>query len=237
MAYGFSIALLSWLQIVLLFVSVFFAVLALKGMRKRKHKQKIMQVKKMVFAWLTAAVSFLAIGLLFNSVNAIYLNYRPPSAGDVFLVLSYISFAIAFAYFWVRTHRMHKLPVKEPVFMFGVACGVFIWLYYLFQNVLICGSGGASLAVKFLNYFNPIAVSVVFLLTLIIHPRLKARVIRTPLWYISNGIFMYFIAFMLYVYSFWSITMTFIPLLYAVLFFLSSGYFLLGFIAAKKNYK
>jgi hypothetical protein len=236
MAYEFSIALLSWLQIALLFVSVFFAFLTLRGIRKRKHKKKIMKIKKIVFAWLTAAVAFLAMALLFNNINSIYLRYRPPSAGDVFFILSYISFAIAFAYFWFKTHRTHKLHAKEPIFMFGVACGVFIWLYYLFQQVLICGSAGTSLAVKFLNYFNPIAVSIVFLLTLVIHPRLQAKVIRTPLWYISNGIFTYFIAFMLYVYSFWNITMTFIPVLYAALFFMSSGYFLLGFVAAKKKY-
>jgi hypothetical protein len=65
---------------------------------------------------------------------------------------------------------------------------------------------------------------------------MQAKVIRTPLWYISNGIFTYFIAFMMYAYSLWNTAIPAMPVIYSVLFAISSAYFVLGFFAAKKKY-
>jgi hypothetical protein len=113
---------------------------------------------------------------------------------------------------------------------------VFIWLYYLFVLSINPGASGAGLGSRLLAYSPPILVSLMFLLTLVVHPRMKAKIIRTPLWYISSGIFTYFIAYMIREYYVWNATYTFIPVVYAALMLISSFYLCLGFFAAKRKF-
>ena len=236
MTYELSTTTIMWFHNLLLFLALFFAVNNLHNFMKIKIKKNIIRIKKIVFTWLTAGIAFMFIAFLLNNIYLAVGIYKSPSSIDLFFVLSYICLAAAFGYFWFATHKLHKLHIKEPVFIFGVICGVFIWLYYLFTNIIIPGSIFESATVQFLNYFYPIMISTIFILTLIIKPRLESGIIHTPLWYISNAIFMYFFAFMIYAYSLWNTHIIILPIIYAVLFFLSSGYFLLGFYTATQKY-
>jgi FtsH-binding integral membrane protein len=101
---------------------------------------------------------------------------------------------------------------------------------------IIPKSAGLPLGVKALNYLYPVLVSLIFIFTLVVHPRMKARIIRTPLWYISSGVFTYFIGYMIYTYSLWNTTQPFVPAVYSAFLMISAAYFCLGFYAAKRKY-
>jgi len=126
---------------------------------------------------------------------------------------------------------------KEPVFFIGVVSMVVIWLYYFFSQVLWPGTSGLPALNLYLTYFYPAAAAFLFFSTLIIHPMKHAKVIRTPLWYLSSGVFLNFLAEMMYVYTKWNLSMGFIEVLYTVLFMFSAMYFMLGFYAAYKKFR
>jgi glucan phosphoethanolaminetransferase (alkaline phosphatase superfamily) len=112
---------------------------------------------------------------------------------------------------------------------------VLIWIYYLFRSTIIAHPVlAANQGIIF--FLHPLAVALIFLLTLIIHPAHKAKVIRTPLWYVSSGVFLYFLGYMIMAYSFIKPVAKLIPLLYTTLLFLSSAYFALGLFAASKKF-
>jgi uncharacterized membrane protein len=225
------------IQVVVLALAVYFAGISLKSLfHKRHEKSEIMLVKRHTFVWLTTGITALAVAFAFNNISHTLGYYAYPSLADVFFALAYCSLAVGFNYFWYRSAKLHKLHAKEPVFIFGVVCGIFIWLYYLFRTSIIPASTGDGWARQVLNYYGPIMASVMFILTLVIHPRLKAGVIRTPLWYISSGVFVFFISAMMMYYERWNATYSFMPTVYSALFLVSSLYFLLGFYAAKKKY-
>jgi hypothetical protein len=221
----------------MLFVSLFFAIRALKNLYSIRSGKRIVHIKKVVFSWLTAATAFLAIAFLINSIQALFYIYTEYSFADIFFVLSYVSFTMGFGYFAYRAGELHKLHIKEPIFIIGVACAIFIWLYYLFRMVIIPASLLDPPLMKFLNGFYHISVSVILILTLAVHPRMKSGIIRTPLWYITNGIFAYFLAFMFYSYASWTTAPMFLHAVYPVLFFLSACYLCLGFYAASRKYR
>ena len=236
MAYETSTIVLLWLQDLLLFIALFFAAWTLVHLTHFKKKKEVIRIKKVVFAWLTAGLAFIAVAFLLNNIYSYFMIHRQVSSIDLFFSLGYICFALAFGYFWYSSAKLHTMHIREPVFIIGVASGIVIWLFYLFRIVILPGSRGAHPLILTLNSFYPIIVSIIFLLTLIIHPKMKAGMIRTPLWYISSGVFMYFFAFMIYSYSVWNAEADILPVIYSVLFLLSAGYFLLGFYSAHRKY-
>jgi uncharacterized membrane protein len=195
-----------------------------------------MLIKRKTFIWLTAGVTSLAVAFAIRNISSIFGYSRYPSLADVFFALAYCTMAVGFDYFWYKSAKLHKLHIKEPIFIFGVVCGVFIWLYYLFVTSIIPDSAHSSWPIQALNYYGPVMVSMIFILTLVIHPRMRAGVIRTPLWYISSGVFTYFLGSMMLYYYMWNRSYDFMPVFYSVLFLISSLYFLLGFYAAHKKY-
>jgi uncharacterized membrane protein len=234
MDYAVSSMLIGWLNILLLVTASYLSIVVVKRLFSKTHSKEIMRVKRVVFALLSLAVLLLALANIMNVVGrflavAWWLD-------NVLFVCSYLCFVAAFGYFWYSTAKMHQLHIKEPIFMLGVVCGVFIWLYYLFVLSIIPGASGADFGSRILVYSPPVLVSLMFVLTLVVHPRMKANIIRTPLWYISSGVFMYFIAYMIREYYVWNSTYEFIPVTYVVLMLLSSFYFALGFFAAKKKF-
>jgi uncharacterized membrane protein len=225
-----------WLQVVFLFAAVFFAVIALAKLYHKKHKTHIMLIKRKVFALIGFGVAALAVGYLVKYLYAAFSLEMFPGPQDLFFIMGYLSLAAGFAFFWYESSKLHTLHIKEPIFIFGVICGVFLWLYYLFMMSIMPNSASLSLGGKLLNYFYPVMVSLIFIFTLVVHPRMKARLIRTPLWYLSSGVFTYFIGFMIYTYSLWNTTLPFVPMVYSAFMMLSALYFCLGFYAAKKKY-
>ncbi|MBN1544494.1 hypothetical protein JW898_03460 [Candidatus Woesearchaeota archaeon] len=229
--------IISWIQTAVLVVAAWLAIANARHFHSKKRGSEIMHVKKHVFTWLSVGVVSMAIAYLIQNILLVSRSYAKINVADVFFVLSFASLAIGFNYFWYMTSKMHKLHIKEPVFIFSVMCGVFIWLYYLFVMAIIPNSEGYPLTVRALYYFYPVIVSLIFLFTLVVHPRMKAGVIRTPIWYISNGVFTYFIAYMIQMYDRWTAGAHSLTTIYAVLFLISACYFALGFYAARKKYR
>ncbi|MFH1063813.1 MAG: hypothetical protein V1729_01895 [Candidatus Woesearchaeota archaeon] len=235
--YDIMIQLMGWAQALLLIAAAFYGVRNLHGLITAKHKKGVMQIKRTTFLFLTPGIIFLTIAFLINNAYGILGAATFPSFADIFFVLSYTLFTIGFAYFWFASAKLHKLNIKEPFFILGVSCAVFIWLYFLFRSSIIPNTAGNPFLMNALDYFYPIIVSLMFLFTLVIHPRLKAGIIRTPLWYISTAIFTYFIAYMIYTYSIWHSSIEFLPMLSTALFMISAGDFALGFYTGHKKYK
>jgi hypothetical protein len=235
MAYEIASDVIQVVHNVLLFFAAYFAIAVVRNLYSKKHKIEIMHIKRSVFSWLAAGVSCMALAFLLDK-----LNYFSPGSFawlvDLFFVASYLALAAAFAYFWYRSAKLHTLHIKEPIFIFGVVCGVFIWLYYLFVLSIIPGSVGMPFGIRLLHFFYPVAVSLIFIFTLVVHPRMKANVIRTPLWYISNGVFAYFIGYMMHSYSFWNTTLSFLPIVSSAFLLLSAFHFCIGFFAAKRKF-
>ncbi len=224
-------------QAIFLITSLVLAVYAVRNVHHKKHKKQIMLIKQKVFIMLIIAIATLTTGMMTRQTMELLGMQAMPSAADLFLVLSYASFAAAFAYFWSAVRKLHKLHPKDSVFMLGVTCGIIIWLYYLFQLSLIPRSISAGPYEKFLMFYYPLIVALMFLLTLRIHPTFRSGLIRTPLWYMSHGVFTHFLAFNMYAYSLWNTSYGFLTTIYTALYLISSIYFVIGFWAAKKKYR
>jgi hypothetical protein len=227
---------MSWLHIALLFASTFFAILTVKRLSKAKHMKKMLEIKRDTFILLTPGIAALAIAYLYQNILLFTGEYIFPSGADIFFSAAYILFALGLAYFAFRAMNIHKIHIKDHIFSFAVLCAVFIWLYYMFVVVIIPRSTDLPFLTTLLDYAYPVLVSIIFLLTLIIQPLLRMKKIRTPLWYISSGIFVYFLGYMMYTHFLWTTSAISLPPVYTALFMLSSIYFLLGFVAAKRKY-
>jgi len=208
----------------------------MKKFSRMRRLTDILRIKKNVFYFLTAGSYSLSIGLTISSVGLLFGVGYIPFFIDLFFVIGYSSLTLGFLYFWYKSGKLHKLHVKEPFFILGVFCGVFIWLYYLFVLSILPNSDGLSFMNRLLNFFYPVIVSMMFLSTLVIHPRMKAGLIRTPLWYISSGVFTHFLAFMMYEYAVWNNAFVTLERVYRILFIISAAYFAIGFFAAKRKY-
>jgi hypothetical protein len=235
MALQAILLILEWLRNILLILALLYGVKTVKALFKDDSKSDIIGMKRAVFTMITIGLfSMLAALFIENSIGITDKYFTIPSI--ILFSLAYIFLLSAFAYFWHDSSRYHLLHISEPVFFLGVFIGVMLWMYYLFMLIMQAYASGLTLVNKIILFIHPIVVAIIFLLTLIIHPAHKAKVIRTPLWYISSGIFLYFIGYNIMVYSFIRPVARLIPLLYNMLFFLSAAYFNLGFFAASRKF-
>lgn len=227
--------IIEWLRNILLAIALLFGVRTIKALFKTDSKNQIIGMKRIVFTLIASGLSFFLIALLIENFGGV-IDKRFTPASIALFSIAYLLLLVAFAYFWHDSSKYHMLHISEPVFFLGVSAGVMLWMYYLFRIAMQANAAGFSLMDKFVFIIHPLAVAMIFLLTLIIHPAHKAKVIRTPLWYISSGIFLYFIGYMIMTYSFIRPVARLIPLFYTILFFLSAAYFTLGFFAASRKF-
>jgi len=226
---------IEWLRNILLIIALFYAIKTIKALFKADSKNDIIGMKRVVFTLIAAGIAFLLLAFIIENFSGV-INKSFTLAGIVFFSLAYILLLIAFAYFWHDSSRFHRLHISEPIFFLGVFAGVMLWLYYMMRITVQANAAGLSLLNKIIFFIHPLAVAIIFLLTLIIHPAHKAKVIRTPLWYISSGVFLYFIGYNIMAYSFVRPAAKLIPLLYTMLLFLSAVYFTLGFFVASRKF-
>jgi hypothetical protein len=227
----------NFLRNVLLCLALVYAIACLRHLWNRRLESEIMRIKKPVFTLLAAAVFFFTLGFLFTNPFELPSQSLFTLLNTIFFTISYACFIIALSYFWHMSAKMHRLNVYEAFFILGVSSGVFIWLHFLFETSLMPASISLPFYKKALLLLHPLAVALIFLLTLTIHPKYKAKVIRTPLLYISSAIFTYFLGFMIFAYSLVNEVMGFLHILYSVLFLISAVYFFLGFYVAEENFK
>ncbi len=237
MTYELFTLVLQFIHIVLLVTATILSMFTVRTFYRARHTTAIMLVKKKVFTLMSVALVAMLAAFLVNYLYRFPGGTRVISAYDFFITISYILFIAALAYFWYGATKLHKLHVKEPIFMFGVACAVFIFNYYLYVTALIPASSGKSSIMATMMLTYPVLVSLMFLLTLIIHPVHRAGIIRTPLWYISTAVFTYFIGSMMYEYFMWVIAREILPAFFSAFFVLSASTFCIGMKAALKKYK
>ncbi|MFC1742105.1 hypothetical protein ACFL3V_06225 [Nanoarchaeota archaeon] len=228
--------IMEWAHVIILVIASILSLIALRNIHRAEHSRHIMVVKKTVFTLLAPATIALTSAFLIKNLSGCLCEWTTSTLFNTFSVIGYLLLAAAFIHFWHGSGKHHTLHLRDKIFMFGVCCGVFIWLYYLYRIVIIPGSAGTSFLQGTLNIFLPLIVSIIFILTLVVHPRLKAGIIRTPIWYISNGIFVHFLGFMFAEYHKWSPYLIKLPGVAATLFTLGALYFALGFYAADRKY-
>lgn len=228
--------IIEWLRNLLLVIALLYAIKTVKALFKTDSKNKVIGMKRIVFTLVAGGIAFLLLGLVAENFHGI-IDKNFTLAGIVLFSIAYILLLMAFIYFWHDSSRFHLLNISEPIFFLGVCAGVMLWLYYIIRITLEANAGGMPLLNKVIYFIHPLAVSIIFLLTMIIHPAHKAKVIRTPLWYISSGVFLYFLGYNIMIYSFVKPVARLIPLLYTVLLFLSAAYFTLGFFVASRKFK
>jgi hypothetical protein len=227
--------IIEWLRNLLLIIALLYGIKTIKALFKADSKDEILGMKKIVFTLIAEGIAFLLLGFVIeNSHGTIDKNFT--LAGVVLFSTAYALLLIAFIYFWHDSSRFHLLHISEPIFFLGVSAGVMLWLYYMIRITVEANAAGLSLLNKIILFIHPLAVAIIFLLTLIINPAHKAKVIRTPLWYISSGVFLYFIGYNIMFYSFVRPVAKLIPLLYTILLFLSAAYFTLGFFVASRKF-
>jgi hypothetical protein len=236
MVLSFIIQVLGWLTCFSLFIAFLFSVLATKNFFIHKYKEEIIRTKRFVFLFLAFGIGFLTVAFSVSNLYNFFGLDIFPSLADFFFFFAYSFFLAAFAFLWFRIKKLHKLHKSDVLFCFNVGFAILIWLYYLSTHVIAQSVSGLSGIAKFLVFFYPLVVSLIFFLTLIIHPLLKAGIVSTPLWYMSSGIFLYFVGFMISFYYYWSPSLDFIPLIYSVLFLFSSFYFVLGAFVARRRF-
>lgn len=225
------------MQVLLLCLAGFFSIEAVILLYTRKHKNPIMRFKGRIYFLLMVGVLSLTIAYSMKHVYSYVFGETIPLVSDLFFVISYVTLIVAFVLFWVDTGNIKKFEKKEPYFMFGVIAMVVIWILYFFVKIMRPGLDGMPAMNIYLYYFYPLAASFLFFSTLIIYPSYRAGHIKSPLYYMSAGIFMNFIAEMFYLYNKWNLPSRYMEYAYSIFFVISSFYFLLGFYAAYKKWK
>lgn len=228
---------IDWIRNIVLCIALFFAAACVERLFMGGFKSSILHIKKLLFAWVTLAFSFLALGFFTGEPIDFLQKGFLPTVSALFFTASYAMFIIALLFFWHHSSKMHRLYRKELFFFSAVISAVLIWLLFLFKATLLPRLMIFTELTRINLFLQPMMVSLMFLLTLKIHPAVKAKVIRTPLWYVSSGIFFYFLGFMALIHSTFNQHLKFIPVLYSVLFLLSGVYFLIGFVVADKKYR
>lgn len=222
-----------WLTDFLLLLAFVLVLIATRCLFTSHSREELIKVKRPVFVFLTLGLAFLAMAFTLKNIYSVLGKTAFPAAADFFFPFSYLFFVAGFGYFWYNTKSLHRLPNKEIFFFFTTVFLVLLWLYYLFFHLITVAS--LSWPAKFLVFFYPSAVSLMFILTLIIPARLKAGLICTPLWYFACAIFAYFLGFSLSAYAPYSAYFL-LPFLSAFLFLISSVYFVLGALTAQKKF-
>jgi len=228
---------INWLRNIVLCIGLFFAASCVERLFIGDFKSSIIHIKRPLFAWITLAFSFLALGFFTGEPLEFLHKGFLPRVSAVFFAASYIMFIIAFSFFWHHSSKMHRLHHKELFFFSAAISAVLIWLLFLFKTTLVPRLMIFPEFTRINLFLHPLAVSLMFLLTLRIHPTVKAKVMRTPILYVSSGVFLYFLGFMVLIHANFNQHLKFIPVLYSVLFFLSAVYFLIGFVVADKKYR
>jgi hypothetical protein len=235
MAYEILTLVLQWVHAAFLLIALMLSMFVIRDMYGSYFLSGVMLYKRRVFTLLSPGLAAMLIGFLLRYLFPQDLQVLAPA--DLFFGIAYILFAVALGYFWLATRSMHSLHWKEMIFMLGVLCCVFIWDYYLLIVGILPKSAAIPLESMIIASAYTVLVSVIFLLTLIIHPLLKAGVIRTPLWYISSGILAYFLGFMIQQQHVWNSAADRLPPVYSALFLVSAFFIGLGFEAALKKYR
>ncbi|MFH0870259.1 MAG: hypothetical protein V1866_04350 [archaeon] len=228
---------INWLRNIVLCIGLFFAAACVERLFMGGFKSSILHIKKPLFAWVTLAFSFLALGFFTGEPLSFLHKGFLSMVSTVFFTAAYLMFIIAFSFFWHHSSKLQRLHHKELFFFSAAISAVLIWLLFLFKTTLVPRLMIFPMFTRISLFLHPLAVSLMFLLTLRIHPAVKAKVMRTPILYISSGAFLYFLGFMVLIHANFNQHLRFIPVLYSALFFLSAIYFLIGFVVADKKYR
>ncbi len=228
---------LGMIRDVMLCWSIWYAFKATGHLMGRAHHEQVMRIKNTVFLYLGLAVTFLLAGFISQDINLLIGRSQFGILNTSLFFISNILFIIAFSYFWHHSSRLHRLHTKDIMFSLGVTAAVLLWLNYLINAHILPKTNIIPIEDRLMLLLNPLSLALAFLLTLAIHPRYKAGVIRTPLWYLSSGVFMYFIGHMMMVYHYTIQESAALPLIYKFLLIISAAYFLFGFFIASKKYR
>lgn len=225
--------ILEGLKSAVLIIGLFLSFRAVKVLVQYESTERMHYIKKNVFVWLMWGMLFLVIATLGKNISLTFGGEF--ILWEVFLILHYLFFIFALVYFWKSSGQLHQISSREKIFLVGVVCLVLVGVVYLLSYVVLSHSA-ENLVERTLNWLYPIMISLMFISTYAVHSRVRAKLINRSLGYISNGIFLYFLGYLLYVYMhFGESKLSFLSIVYSGLFLLSAGYYLLGFLVAKKR--
>lgn len=227
--------ILDALNLVLLFIGVYTALRATKEIVSFGHPHHETNViKKRIFPLLCWGIILLLSGNIFHNLRHTWGSSILSFLSTIFLWLSYILFIIGLGYFWYATKEMHHISTKERWFFAGMVGLVVMWNTHLLVKIIIPVLSAVTTLGKIVLVINPILISIMFILTFAVHPRIKAGVVDSSLGYISSGVFVYFLGFMLSQFSLGKETMI-ILISSGILMLISSAYYWLGFVVARKK--
>ena len=221
------------LNLILLFFGICAALKATTKISSFGHPHhETDKIKKKVFPLLCWGMIFLFGGNWIRNMTRMFWG------SDLLVMFSFIGiwisyalFIAAFGYFWYATKEMHHISTRERWFFAGMVGLVIIWNAYLFQAIIPTLSLTTTFG-KIALIINPTLISVMFILTFAVHPRIKAGVVDSSLGYISSGVFVYFVGFILIQHT----SETVIPVIVlGILILISSAYYWLGFVVARKK--
>jgi len=222
------------LRLVLIFISLIFAALATRSLVQSESTNLFHQIKRKVFVLLMWGIFFLVIGLIGK-----YITLQQNKAywfWEIFFVLYYLFFIIAFVYFWKASGKVHQMNFREKILFFGLICLVTVIKGWFFTTLILPANFKQTSLIQITSAAYPLIVSLLFLSTYVVHSRVRVKIIDRSLWYIASGIFVYFVAYLIYTYAYYSqSTFAYLPIIYNALFLISSSYYLLGFLVAKRK--
>lgn len=231
-----ALVVMAWVRLALLIIASAYGVFAIRTLSHEKNNTPILRIKKRVFMLLTAAVFLFTLGVGAIHFGTLFAEQNFPSAADIPIVVSHILFIAAFIYFWVKTADLHRTDMAERIFFSCTIFAALFWVVFLLIGSVMPAIEGEYLIAKIFYIAYPMLVTLMFLSTLIVNPRLKAAIITTPLWYVSTAVFLHFLAFMTQYYTIWHPMTRFIPAIYSFLYILSAGFFVIGFYTISKKY-
>ncbi|MFA6461831.1 MAG: hypothetical protein WCV90_06205 [Candidatus Woesearchaeota archaeon] len=222
--------ILEILRIVILGLGTILAVRTTKFLVHQENVEHLHRVKRNVIVWLMWGMMFLFLSSLTREIFPLLKISSNWTEG--ILIFHYLLFIIALTHFWKSSSKVHHLNSKDKWFFLGIVGMVLLWLIYLEFELVLPNSSQPTFSI-----LSPLIISLMFVLSYPIHVRIRAGLIDRSLGYISTGVFLFFLGYMLQAYlsskSDLPSILTVIPNLF---YLLSAGYYLVGFKVGRRKF-
>lgn len=199
------------------------AVFGIMSLSRIAHVIKL-DYKKPFFRLLVTGVILYVIAETIKNVFEFALNIRAfPSIADIFHIGGALALVSGFIYFWIVTKAWSHFNTKDwALFIAGMGLSTG-YMIYLFFGIIIPEGMYHYALLNFLNFFYPIATTLTFILSYVLHTHYRKGLIRKMYLYLADGVFFIFMGDMFFSYVSWTGT-------YGISGSLSDLFYLLGYM-------
>lgn len=179
------------------------AILCIACLTRIKHVVKI-EYKRPFFILMSLGVVLYVLSETVRNIFEFIFGITVfPSISDIFHIVGALFLIAGLVYFWIVSHAWKKFTGKDWGLLFLAFALSAGYMTYLFLGIIVPEGMHEVLLANILNIFYPIASTLAFIFSYVIHTHHKAGLIRRAYLYLADGIFFIFLGDMFFSYISW----------------------------------